>query len=78
MNLFKQKQLPPPSYRPPLEAAEIIQLFTQITLHQQAALMRLVSRNLVLTINGEQIMGYELDFNVDGAMIVATPETEEN
>ena len=78
MNLFKQKQLPPPSYRPPLEAAEIIQLFTQIALHQQAALMRLMSRNLVLTINGEQIMGYELDFNVDGAMIVATPETEEN
>jgi hypothetical protein len=78
MNLFKRKQLPPPSYRPPLEAAEIIQLFTQLTLHQQAALMRLMSRNLVLTVDGEQIMGYEFDYNVDGAMIVATPETEED
>jgi hypothetical protein len=29
MNIFKPKRIPPPSYRPPLEAAEIIQLFSQ-------------------------------------------------
>ena len=38
MNIFKQKRMPPPTYREPLEAAEIIQLFGQLTLHQQAAL----------------------------------------
>jgi len=78
MNLFKQSKLPPPSYRPPLEAAEIIQLFTQLTLHQQAALMGLMSRNLMLTVDGEQIMGYEFDYNVDGAMISATPVEDED
>ena len=55
--------------RPPLEAAEIIQLFGQLTLHQQAALIRLISRNLIIKTGDEDYMGYEFDYNVDGAMI---------
>lgn len=78
MNIFKQKRIPPPSYRPPLEAAEIIQLFSQLTLHQQAALMRLMSRNLVIKTGDDETMGYELDFNVDGALIAATPAEDED
>jgi len=79
MNIFKQKRILPPSYRPPLEAADIIQLFSQLTLHQQAALMRLMSRNLIIkTSADDEIMGYELDFNVDGAMVAATLSEEED
>ena len=78
MNIFKQKRIPPPSYRPPLEAAEIIQLFSQLTLHQQAALMRLMSRNLVIKTGDDEIMGYELDFNVDVALIAATLSEDED
>ena len=77
MNLFNRKQLPPPAYRPPLEASEIIQLFGQLTLHQQAALIRLISRNLIIKTGDEEYMGYEFDYNVDGAMIAATPAQEE-
>jgi hypothetical protein len=78
MNIFKRKKIIPPSYRPPLEAAEIIQLFSQLTLHQQAALMRLMSRNLIIKTGDDEIMGYELDFNVDGALIAATPAADED
>jgi len=78
VNIFKQKRIPPPSYRPPLEAAEIIQLFSQLTLHQQAALMRLMSRNLVIRTDNDEIMGYELDFNVDGALVAATTASDED
>jgi hypothetical protein len=78
MNIFKQKKILPPTYREPLEAAEIIQLFGQLTLHQQAALMRLMSRNLVIKTDSEEIMGYELDFNVDGALVAATTASEED
>ena len=77
MNIFKTKKSLPPSYRPPLEAAEVIQLFTQLTLHQQAAMLRLISRNMAITIEGETYMGYEFDFNVDGAVITAEPTEEE-
>jgi hypothetical protein len=78
MNIFKSKKIIPPSYRPPLEAAEIIQLFSQLTLHQQAALMRLMSRNLIIKTGDDEIMGYELGFNVDGALIAATPAADED
>jgi len=78
MNIFKRKKIIPSSYRPPLEAAEIIQLFSQLTLHQQAALMRLMSRNLIIKTDADEIMGYELDFNVDGALIAATPAADED
>jgi hypothetical protein len=40
-------------------------------MHQQAALMRLMSRNLVVELDSESAMGYDLDYNVEGAMIVA-------
>ena len=78
MSIFKTKKMLPPSYRPPLEASEIIQLFSQLTLHQQAALMRLKSRNLVIKTGGDEIMGYELDYNVDGAMVAATLAEDED
>ena len=45
-----------------------------MTLHQQAALLRLCSRNLMIDIDGDFHMGYDFDWNVSGAMIVATSE----
>lgn len=57
------------TYRPVLEASEVIDLFSRLTMHQQAALMRLMSRNLVIKIEDEAHMGYEFDYEVDGAMI---------
>ena len=63
----------PQTYRPVLEATEVLELFARMTLHQQAALMRLMSRNLMIEIDGEVNMGYDFDYNVAGAMIVATP-----
>ena len=67
----KQKQIPQ-SYRPVLEAQEVIDLYSRLTLHQQAALMRLISRNLEVQIDGETIMGYDLNFDVVGAIIRAS------
>jgi hypothetical protein len=40
-------------------------------MHQQAALMRLMSRNLMIEIDGGALMGYDLGYEVEGAMIVA-------
>ena len=61
-----------------MEAQEVIDLFSRMTLHQQAALMRLTSRNLMMDIDGEFYMGYDFDWNVQGAMIIASPaELEE-
>ena len=48
-----------------MEASEVIELFGRLTMHQQAALMRLMSRNLMLELDSD------LDYNVEGAMIVA-------
>ena len=67
----------PPPYRPVLEATEVLELFARMTLHQQAALLRLMSRNLMIEIDGEVNMGYDFDYNVAGAMIVATPAIPE-
>ena len=50
---------------------EVVELFGKLTLHHQAALMRLMSRNLVVTINSERAMGYDMDFEVKGALIEA-------
>jgi hypothetical protein len=33
--------------------------------------MRLMSRNLIIRTDSEEVMGYELDFNVDGALVAA-------
>jgi len=62
----------PQTYKPVLEAPEVIDLFSRLTLHHQAALLRLISRNLEVEINEETTMGYEMEFEVVGAMIKAT------
>tara|TARA_R110000803_G_scaffold79558_2_gene145235 strand:+ start:63 stop:305 length:243 start_codon:yes stop_codon:yes gene_type:complete len=62
----------PQTYKPVLEAPEVIELFSRLTLHQQAALLRLISRNLEIEVNGESYMGYEMDYEVVGAMVKAT------
>lgn len=78
MKLFSQKtRTVPQTYQPVLEAAEIIELFSRLTLHHQAALLRLISRNLVVEINGDQHMGFEFDYGVDGAMVSMRPLAEE-
>jgi hypothetical protein len=68
----KKKQLPV-SYQ--IEhPSEIVELFSRLTLHHQVALLRLMSRNVMFNINGETAMGYEMDFEVNGALIEATTE----
>ena len=65
--IFKGKQLPV-SYQ--IEhPSEIVDVFSRLTLHHQTALLRLISRNLVMNINGKTIMGYEMNFDVKGAVI---------
>ena len=71
MNLFKRKKSVPQTYQPVLEAKEVIEVFSRLTLHHQAALLRLISRNLVIQVNGETHMGYEFDYDVDSAVIMA-------
>jgi len=77
VNLFGKKKQVPQSYRPIMEAQEVIDLFSRMTLHQQAALLRLMSRNLMIELPGDSAMGYELDWNVDGALVVALPAQAE-
>jgi len=80
MKLFKKlkpkEKSVPQSYRPVLEAQEVIDLYSRLTLHQQAALMRLISRNLEINVGGDTYMGYELDYNVVGAIISATESSD--
>ena len=76
-NKIKQKKKSvPQSYKPVLEAQEVIDLFSRLTLHQQAALMRLISRNLEVNVGGDTYMGYELDYNVVGAIISASESSD--
>ena len=78
MNLFSKKpRAVPQTYQPVLEAAEVIELFSRLTLHHQAALLRLISRNLVIEVDGDQHMGFEFDYGVDGAMVSMRPLTSE-
>jgi|TARA_R110000803_G_C11961375_1_gene318758 hypothetical protein len=76
INFAKKKSLPQ-SYKPVLEGGEVIDLFARLTLYQQAALMRLLSRNTVINVNGEQYMGYEFDYEVDGAVISISESSED-
>jgi hypothetical protein len=70
--MFGKKARPvPQSYRPVLEAKEVIELFSRLTLHHQAALLRLISRNLIINIDGETHMGYDCDYEVEGAVVMA-------
>ncbi len=75
MSIFKKKALPQ-SYQPVLQAQEIIDVFSRLTLHHQAALLRLISRNMVIQVGGRNNMGYEFKYEVDGAGIVVSPESD--
>jgi hypothetical protein len=66
------KKSVPQSYKPVVEAPEVIELYSRLTLHHQTALLRLISRNLEIEVNGQTTMGYDMDFEVEGAMIKAT------
>ena len=56
--------------------SEIVELFSRLTLHHQTALLRLISRNVVMEIDGKTIMGYEMEFDVKGAVIQGTIEED--
>ena len=75
MSIFKKKALPQ-SYQPVLQAQEIIDVFSRLTLLHQAALLRLISRNMVIQVGGRNNMGYEFKYEVDGAVIVVSPESD--
>ena len=66
----------PQTYKPVIEAPEVVELYSRLTLHHQTALLRLISRNLEIKIGDESLMGYEMDFEVVGAMIKATESTD--
>ena len=69
---FKKKQTPV-SYQ--IEHPnEVVELFSRLTLHHQVALLRLMSRNLMVNVNGKTTMGYEMNFDVNGALIEATTD----
>tara|TARA_R100000995_G_C3383251_1_gene76959 strand:+ start:235 stop:471 length:237 start_codon:yes stop_codon:yes gene_type:complete len=70
-NIMAKKTVPQ-SYKPVVEAPEVIELYSRLTLHHQTALLRLISRNLEIEIDGQTTMGYDMDFEVDGAMIKGT------
>ncbi len=70
-NIMAKKSVPQ-SYKPVVEAPEVIELYSRLTLHHQTALLRLISRNLEIEVNGQTTMGYDMDFEVEGAMIKAT------
>ena len=66
------KKQVPQSYKPVVEAPEVIELYSRLTLHHQTTLLRLISRNLEIEVNGETTMGYDMDFEVVGAVIKGT------
>lgn len=70
--MSKSDKPKPQSYKPVLEAQEVIDVFSRLTLHQQAALMRLISRNLEVVIGKDSHMGYDFDYEVVGAIIRAS------
>ena len=71
-NIMASDKPVPQSYRPVMEAQEIVDVFSRTTLHQQAALLRLISRNVIVNIDGQDINGLDLDYEVEGAIIKAT------
>ena len=75
-NMSNKDKAVPQSYQPVLEAQEVIDLFSRLTLHQQAALMRLISRNLEVVVGEDKYMGYDFDYEVVGAMIRASESSD--
>ena len=75
-NIMASDKPVPQSYRPVMEAQEIVDVFSRTTLHQQAALLRLISRNVIINVGGVDIHGLDLDYEVEGAVIKATESTE--
>ncbi len=71
-NIMASDKPVPQSYRPVMEAQEIVDVFSRTTLHQQAALLRLISRNVIVNIDGQDIHGLDLDYEVEAAIIKAT------
>ena len=71
-NIMASDKPVPQSYRPVMEAQEIVDVFSRTTLHQQAALLRLISRNVIINLEGEDIHGLDLDYEVEGAVIKAS------
>ena len=48
---------------------EIISMFTKLNLHHQVALLRLISRNILLEVDNKTFIGLEFEYDVDGALI---------
>ena len=48
---------------------EIISMFTKLNLHHQVALLRLISRNILLAVDDKTFIGLEFEYDVDGALI---------
>ena len=71
-NIMASDKPVPQSYRPVMEAQEIVDVFSRTTLHQQAALLRLISRNVIINVGGVDIHGLDLDYEVEGAVIKAS------
>ncbi len=71
-NIMASDKPVPQSYRPVMEAQEIVDVFSRTTLHQQAALLRLISRNVIINVDGVDIHGLDLDYEVEGAVIKAS------
>ena len=56
--------------------SEVLEMFNRMNLFHQTAMLRLIARNLMVNIDGEVIMGHELNFDVYVAMIEATNDSD--
>mgnify|MGYP001205521530 FL=1 len=57
-------------------AEEVIDFYSRLNLQQQASLMRLMARNLMVHVDGKEVWGQELDYEVTGAMIKASQKSD--
>tara|TARA_R100000935_G_C2819472_1_gene158996 strand:- start:1112 stop:1330 length:219 start_codon:yes stop_codon:yes gene_type:complete len=54
---------------------EVIETYARLNLYQKAALLRLLVRDVIFSVNNEEISGLNFtDIKVDGAIIVANEE----